>query len=129
LAEKDEANAAQATNDATKAQTANPHISLHAIPSVRTSDTMQVRIQLGGASILALIDSGSTHNFISEEVAARTLLQLLPRSNMKVMVANGERVLCPGVYSATALNIHSETFSIDFFALLLAGYDVVLGTH
>ena len=109
-------------------ETINPHILLLAMVGVRTSETMQVRIQLGGASLLALIDSVSTHNFVSEEAAARTSLQLLPRSNMKVTVANGERVPCPGVYRATAFSIDGES-STDFFALPLAGYDVVLGTH
>jgi len=48
---------------------------------------------------------------------------------MKVTVANGERVPCPSMYRATAFSIDGETFSTDFFALPLAGYDVVLGTH
>ena len=97
--------------------------------SVRSSETMQVRIQLGGASLLALLDSGSTHNFVSEEAAARTSLKLQPRSNMKVTVANGERVPCPGVYHAIPFSIASEPFSTDFFALPLASYDIVLGTE
>ena len=44
-------------------------------------------------------------------------------------MANGERVSCPGMYRAAAFSIDGETFSTDFFALPLAGYDVVLGTH
>ena len=53
-----------------------PLISLHAIAGVRLGDTMQVRINLGGASLLALLDSGSTHNFVADEAAARTTLRL-----------------------------------------------------
>lgn len=79
--------------------------------------------------MLALLDSGSTQNFVSEEVAARTSLKLRPRGNMKVTVANEERVPCPGVYRVVPFSIHSEPFSTDFFALPLAGYDVVLGTE
>ena len=108
---------------------ASPLISLLAMVGVRSSETMQVRIQLGGASLLALLDSGSTHNFVSEEAAARTSLKLRPRGNMKVTVANGERVSCPGVYRAVSFSITGEPFSTDFFALPLAGYDVVLGTE
>jgi hypothetical protein len=76
-----------------------------------------------------LIDSSSTHNFVSEEAASRTSLQLLPHGTMKVTVANGEHVSCPGMYRAMTFSIDGETFSTDFFALPLAGYDVVLGTH
>jgi hypothetical protein len=49
-------------------------ISLLAMAGIRTSETMQVHIQLGEASLLALLDSGSTHNFVSEEAVARTSL-------------------------------------------------------
>ena len=48
---------------------------------------------------------------------------------MKVTVANGERVPCPGVYRAAPFSIEGTHFSTDFFALPLAGYDVVLGTQ
>lgn len=89
---------------------------------------MQVHIQLGGASLLVLLDSGSTHNFVSEEAVGRTSLHHLSYGNMKVMVANGQCVPCPGVDRATTFSIDGEVFIIDFFALSLAGYDVVLGT-
>jgi hypothetical protein len=110
-------------------ETINPHISLLAMAGVRTSETTQVHIQLGDASLLVLIDSGSTHNFVSEEAVARTSLQLLPHGTMKVTTANREHVSCPGMYRTTAFSIDGETFSTDFFALPLAGYDVVLSTH
>jgi hypothetical protein len=116
-------------NETAVVQTEDPLISLHAIAGVRTGETMQVCICLGGASLLALLDSGSTHNFIATEAAARTNLRLHPRSGMKVTVANGERVPCPGVYRAAPFSIEGASFSTDFFALPLAGYDVVLGTH
>ena len=51
-----------------------PQISLHAIAGVRTSETMQMRLTIGGTSLLALLDFGSTHNFIAEEVVARASL-------------------------------------------------------
>ena len=43
---------------------------------MRTSETMQMRLTMGGTS-LALIDSGSTHNFIAEEAATRASLPTL----------------------------------------------------
>ena len=58
-----------------------PQISLHAIAGVRTSETMQMRLTMGGTSLLALIDSGSTHNFIAEEAAARASLPTLTQAN------------------------------------------------
>jgi hypothetical protein len=107
----------------------SPLISLLAMAGVRTRETMQVHIQLGGNRLLALLDSGSTHNFVSSEAAGRTSLQLNPRGNMKVTVANGEKVPCPGVYRNVPFTIDGESSTTNFFALPLAGYDVVLGTE
>jgi hypothetical protein len=90
---------------------------------------MQVCINLGGASLLALLDSGSTHNFVVEEAATKMSLRLQLRGGMRVTVANGKRVQCPGVYRAASFSIEGTHFSTDFFALPLAGYDIVLGTQ
>ena len=87
----DDDDAASATDDASRA---DPQISLHAISGVRTSETMQMHITLGGVSLLALIDSRSTHNFIAEEAAARATLPSPTTEKMHVTVANGERVPC-----------------------------------
>lgn len=94
----------------------SPHISLHAIAGIRTSEMMQVRLELGGASLLALLDSGLTNNFVSEDAAARTSLQHLSQGNMKVMVANSERVLCSGLYCATTFSIAGKIFTTHFFS-------------
>ena len=75
-----------------------PHISLHAIVGVCTRDTMQVRVQLGQISVIALLDSGSTHNFVSESAARHTGLCFIPRMDLAVTVANDDRVRCPGVF-------------------------------
>jgi hypothetical protein len=53
-----------------------PQISVHAITGIRTGKTMQMRIQLGSVSLLAFLDSVSTHNFVAAEAAGRTSLQL-----------------------------------------------------
>jgi hypothetical protein len=69
-----------------------PTISVLAISGVRTRETMQMGISIDGSSFCTLLDSGSTHNFITEEVAARTDLVLRPQGGMRVIVANGDSV-------------------------------------
>ena len=87
-----------------------------------------MRLTMGGTSLLALLDSGSTHNFIAEEAAARASLPSISQGQLRVTVANGERVQCPGVFRNAPFSINAE-FTADFYALSLAGYDVVLGTQ
>jgi hypothetical protein len=106
-----------------------PHISLHAIAGIRLSATMQLRITIGDITLLALLDSGSTNNFISEEAATRTSMKLHQRASMKVTVANGEQVPCLGVLRQASFIINGDNFTADLFVLPLARYDVVLGTN
>jgi hypothetical protein len=46
-----------------------PVFSLHAVVGVPVSSTIQLRVQVGAASFVALVDTGSTHCFIGEEAA------------------------------------------------------------
>lgn len=46
-------------------------ISLHAITGIRNSQTMQLHVLVNRHPMLGLVDSGSTHNFISESTSIR----------------------------------------------------------
>jgi len=105
---------------------AAPHVCLHAIAGLRR---MQIRLRVGQASLVALLDSGSTHNFIAKDVARRTCLPLQHRSGLAATVANGERIACLGAIRQAPFTIDEESFHTDLFVLPLAGYDVVLGTQ
>ena len=106
-----------------------PVFSLQALAGVSFADTMQLEVVLGAAALVALLDSGSTHNFISEAAAQRSGLPLQQRPRLTAMVANGERVTCLGVIRAARLLIGGDSFPADLFVMPLAGYDVVLGTR
>ena len=64
------------SSEPTAAEEESPIFSLHAIAGVCFTDTMQLGIDLGGTSLIGLLDSGSTHNFIFESVVQRTSLPL-----------------------------------------------------
>jgi hypothetical protein len=44
---------------------------------------MQVHVDINGARLTALLDSGPTHNFVDTEAAAHTLIQLGGGKNEK----------------------------------------------
>jgi hypothetical protein len=90
---------------------------------------MQIAVVLGVASLVALLDSGSTHNFISEEAVRRSGLQLLQRPRLTALVTNGERVTCAGVIRDVPLLIDGDSFPADLYVMPLAGYNVILGTR
>ena len=88
-----------------------------------------MRASLGAATVVALLDTGSTHNFIDEAEARQTGLHIQPRPCLTVMVANWERVSCPSVIRRAPDIIEGDRFYVDLFVMSLAGYDLVLGTQ
>jgi hypothetical protein len=95
---------------------------------VRTRDTMQMVVRFGAVTVTALLDSGSTHNFVSAPAAAHCGLCFIPRTDISVTVANGDKVPATGVFREAPFDISSEAFRADFFVLPLSGYDMVLVT-
>jgi hypothetical protein len=106
-----------------------PLFSLRAVAGMPICDSMQVRVKVGVATFTALLDTGSTHNFIAEEAAARTGLSVRSRPRLSATVANGERIACPGVLRQVPITIAGEDFWVDLYVMPLADYDVVLDTQ
>jgi predicted aspartyl protease len=102
-------------------------ISLNAITGICTGDTMQLRLTVGTVPLTALLDSGSTHNFISTSAARRLGLHFHDSQGAQVVVANGDRFTCCGVARNVLVRIGDEFFSIDVYAIPLDCHDVVLG--
>ncbi|XP_066311855.1 uncharacterized protein [Miscanthus floridulus] len=106
-----------------------PLFSLRAVAGMPICDSIQVHVTVGAATFTALLDTGSTHNFIAEVAAARTGLAVHSRPRLCATVANGERIACPGVLRRAPIAIAGEAFCVDLYVMPLAGYDVVLGTQ
>jgi hypothetical protein len=51
------------------------------------------------------------------------------RSGLSVRVANGDRVVCPGVCPALPASVQEEPFKLTCYILPLDGFDVVLGVQ
>jgi hypothetical protein len=116
-----------ATDDG--ADTETPVFSLHAVAGVPVGNPILLRVKLGAVNLVALVDTGSTHNFIGEAAAHRTGLPVQPRPRLTATVANGKKVVCPGVLRQAAVSIEGMTFNVDLYVMPLAGYDMVLGTQ
>ena len=102
-------------------ETKAPVFSLHAVAGVAMVKTMQIRVGVGATSLIALLDTGSTHNFIGEEAARRSGLPIQPRPRLAATVANGDKVSCPGVLRHALLVIGDLSFANDLFVMPLAG--------
>jgi hypothetical protein len=104
-------------------------ISLHALTGISATNTMQLKITIAGTKLLALVDSGSTHTFIDDQVVRRLGLDIMLRLGLSMKVANGGKVQSYGVCKATSLDVQGEQFSVDCYALPLEGFEIILGVH
>lgn len=84
---------------------------------------------IGNLVLTALLDTGSTHNFISSSAARRAGLHFQDSKGAHVVVANGDRVACRGLAPDVAVRIGDEFFTVDCYAIPLDCYDVVLGVQ
>ncbi|RVW42820.1 Transposon Tf2-8 polyprotein [Vitis vinifera] len=73
-----------------------PEITLHALMGWTVPKTMRIAARIGAHDVVVLIDSGSTHNFISERMANLLRLPMVPTESFTVRVANGENLRCQG---------------------------------
>ena len=93
------------------AQTADvqPTVSLYAIARIRTANAMRLPVTINGCRLVALLDSGSTHNFIDTKLLRRLRLATSAHPTIQVLVANGDRALCHGVAPNVALATAQRT--------------------
>ncbi|XP_077220277.1 uncharacterized protein LOC143854284 [Tasmannia lanceolata] len=78
-------------------------------------------------SLHVLIDNGSTHNFVKDQVAKIIKLPIVPPTPFRVLIGNGESLLCPKKCLDVKLNLQTPEFQFDLVLLPIKGADVILG--
>lgn len=73
---------------------ADPKITLYVLTGWAAPQTMRVTAKVGPFDIIVLIDSGSTHNFISSRMANMLRLPIVPTTEFSIRVANEETLTC-----------------------------------
>ena len=106
-----------------------PEITLHALTGWLGPRTMRIEVGVANQKLIALIDSGSTHNFFNDRIARRLNFPINPITQFHVRVANGEQIRCQGKYNNIEVIAQGNQFLIDFFSIPLHGIDMVLGNQ
>ena len=102
-------------------------VSLHALAGIRNEQTMLLPVTIHGEQLVALLDTGSTHNFLPETTMRRLGLQPTGGDHLRVTVANGDRLCCHGVAQHVPLSIGDEHFTITCAGIDLGCFDFILG--
>jgi hypothetical protein len=104
-----------------------PEITLHALTGWTAPKTMRVTAKIGSHAIFTLINTGSTHNFISERMANLLRLPVVSTKAFTVRVANGENLKCQEKFNEVQVDLQGSIVSLTLYSLPITGLDLVLG--
>jgi hypothetical protein len=118
-------------NDTPADDTDTPVISIHALTGIRphTGHTMQLYVIINNTRFTALVDSGSTYNFVDLNTTEHIGLKFGSRAGLRVTVANDERVHSPDCCKDLPITIGDEPITLDCFGLALDSYEMMLGVQ
>lgn len=89
--------------------------------------TMKLLGHMQGMDLLVLLDSGSTHSFLSTHVAAHVQgLSPLPKT-LSVQVADGARLQCTQQLVGAVWSLSGYEFQTNLHVLPLQTYDMIIG--
>lgn len=86
-------------------QSDSPEISLSAIGGEECPNTMRVVGKINGIAMIILLDSGSTDNFISQEVVMTLKLPICESVALQVGMASGDKIVSCGRFQDLLINI------------------------
>ena len=85
-----------------------------------------VQMNIGGADILTMVNSGATHNFMSEDIVRRIGLKFVPlKAQMKTLNSPPDYVL--GVAEKVDTTLGEWRGKVDFTIVRIDDYEAVLG--
>ena len=102
-------------------------LSLNALSSTDKYDCIKLRTKVKNKTMLMLVDSGSTHSFISSNFVQLAQLPTIPIPPRKVKLANGEWITTNRMVSQLPCYCQGQTFTTDMIVLDMNPYDAILG--
>lgn len=100
---------------------------LHSLTGQTSPRSLRVLGKVENRDINVLIDSGSTHNFIEPTLAEALELKVTPISPFRVIIGNGDFLVCNSLCPDVKVELQGTTFKINFHILQIKGPGMVLG--
>lgn len=102
-------------------------ISIQTVKGTEGVQIIRLRGFIQGTEAFMLVDSGSTHCFISDQSAANTPGWHALSTPIQVKVANGNLLGCSHEIPHLLWGVQGQTFRTTFKILTLGSYDAILG--
>lgn len=100
---------------------------MNAISGSDSTKVIRLQSLIHNQVALQLMDSGSSHTFLSEHMTSRVPCVLLDIPPIEVKVANGQVIHCNKLAKNVTWLIQGQTFYTDALVLPFSAYDMVLG--
>jgi hypothetical protein len=102
-------------------------LSLNAITSLESANYIKLKTRVKDKVMLILVDSGSTHSFISSNFVQLANLPTIPIKKKKVRLANGESLVTHRMVPKLQCYCQGQSFTADMIVLDMNPYDAILG--
>ncbi|XP_073105641.1 uncharacterized protein [Elaeis guineensis] len=90
------------------------------------SGLMYMKVRLGGKEMLAMADTGATHNFMTERTAHELGLKVT-KSSSKIKAVNSVARDVAGIAAGVQVSLGSWTGVLSFTIVTLDDFDIILG--
>jgi hypothetical protein len=103
------------------------HLSLNAITGTETSECIKIKSLVKNKVMLILLDSGSSHSFVSANFVQQAGLTTIPATPKKVKLPNGQILIFDQMVPKLEWLCQGHTLVVDMRVLALEAYDAILG--
>lgn len=102
-------------------------LSINALSSATPSNCIKLKTKVKDKVMLILIDSGSSHSFVSSHFVQVAQLPTVPMKAQQVKLANGEWMLTDRMVSNLQWYYQGYTMTSDMIVMDMHPYDAILG--
>jgi hypothetical protein len=99
------------------------------VAGLQTENNMVIYVTIKGERLLALQDTSLTHNFIQGATLQRLGLTALGGDQLRVTVANGDRLPCVGIARGVEVSIAGAPYTITCVGINLSCFDFILSVN
>ncbi|XP_073149101.1 uncharacterized protein [Henckelia pumila] len=100
---------------------------LYSITGIDQPQTLEMRARILGREVVAMVDSGASHNFVSRELIAELGLEVNMGVHFAVCLGDGGRITCQGVCKKLCVELDQCDVTIEGYLFDLGGIDLILG--
>lgn len=116
-------------DEAHKEEESAAKVSLHAMNGSQGNGTIKLHGILQGHQVSILVDSGSSHDFLSQNLAKSLRLKTNPCIPFGITIADGNKVQCSTTVEPVSWSMAGEKFTTNMNLISLGGYDIILGAQ